>query len=271
MLHDLDKTLENMLIEQGKLDRNEIDVSFEQPNGEWSSQINRPTINCWCFDLRENTKLRNMDIRQNLQGMDKSRLKAGDKNGRSARLSLPPMRLDLSYLVTTWARKIEDEHRLLWRALAVFARAPILQPDACYGTMRDQPYEIPIKVAQMGETLNSFTDLWSVLDNQMRLGFTLNLTLALDLERGLDIPFALETIITVGQSSDPRTREMAPDMEILRRGEIVEDDEIVQHEARATRDARDYQRGKNREFDDTDDDEAPSQSSIINTWLDHSE
>ena len=80
MLHDLDKTLENMLVEHGKLDRNEIDLSFEQPNGEWSAQINRPTINCWCFDLRENTKLRNMDIRHNLQGMDKSRLKSADRN-----------------------------------------------------------------------------------------------------------------------------------------------------------------------------------------------
>ncbi len=271
MLHDVDKTLENLILEYGRIDRNDVDISFEQPNSEWSAQLNRPTINCWCFDLRENTKLRNKDMRHNLRGRDKSQMRA--KNGRvpSAQLSLPPMRIDLSFLVTAWARKVEDEHRLLWRALAVFAQMTHLEPEICQGAMRNQPYDMPVSVAQMGETLNNFTDLWSVLDNQMRLGFTITLTVALDLEHTLDVPFALESVFTVGHASDPSKQEMTPDMEVFRRGEIVEDGEMMQSELRVTRDAREYQRGKKREFDNANDDESADSANIINTWLDESQ
>ena len=65
MLQDFDKTLENMLIEEGNFNKREIDITFEQPTSEWSARLNRPTLNLWCFDLRENVKLRTMERRVN--------------------------------------------------------------------------------------------------------------------------------------------------------------------------------------------------------------
>jgi hypothetical protein len=53
MLHDLDKTLERIIIADGNLRPNEVDIAFEQPSRDWSSRLSRPTVNCWCFDLRE--------------------------------------------------------------------------------------------------------------------------------------------------------------------------------------------------------------------------
>lgn len=275
MLHDLDKTLENILVEQGRLNRSEIDISFEQPNSEWSSQLNQPTINCWCFDMRENVKLRHKDVRYQLENSNarKSRLNVNGNAGRSATLSLPPMRLDLTYLVTAWARKIEDEHRLLWRALAVFARSALLDPADGVGSIKDQPYDIPLQVALKSENMGNFSDLWSVLDNQMRLGFTLQLTIALDLQRSLEVPFAFESIIAVGQRSDPNTQVMTPDMEIVRRGQVVDGDETVTQPVQGTRLATDYERGKYRPVKDEDDTSNDNNGSadIIQTWLDQTE
>ncbi|MFN8375299.1 MAG: DUF4255 domain-containing protein [Anaerolineae bacterium] len=195
MIHDFDKTLEKLIMERGKLDRNEIDISFELPNGDWVSRLARPTINCWCYDLRENVKLRNMEI--NVNRME-----------RHAQLRLAPLRYSLTYLVTAWARKIEDEHQLLWRVLGALARSTVLEPEICEGLLREQPYDIPITVGQIGDTTGNITDLWSVLESEMRLGFTVCATLALDVERGFDAPMVFEKEIGIGQSQEPSTKVM---------------------------------------------------------------
>jgi hypothetical protein len=190
MIQDLDRTLEKMIFERSKLNKNEIDISFEMPNGEWSARLSRPTVNCWCYDLRENVKLRNMEMQNNRQG------NIGLKR-------LPPRRFDLSYLITAWARRIEDQHQLLWRTLGGLLQVPYLAPDSCEGDLREQPYNLPFTIVNMYEHPISMTDLWSVLDNQMRLGFSLVVTLALDPEIGFEIPLVLEKQVRVGQSTNP--------------------------------------------------------------------
>jgi hypothetical protein len=195
MIQDLDKMLEKIMTERGKLNRNEIDISFEQPSGEWSARLNRPTLNCWCFDLRENLKLRNMDMTVTRQ----------DSAGR---IVPSPIRFDLMYLVTAWARRIEDEHQLLWRALGALVQVPKLDPDECEGALRDQPFDIPLLIGNITDRMPSMTDLWSVLDNQMRLGFTAVVTLALDRGFSFDAPLVFEKRIQVGQSEHPEDMVM---------------------------------------------------------------
>jgi hypothetical protein len=202
MIQDLDKTLEKLIYERGRLNRNEIDISFEQPTGEWSARLNRPTLNCWGFDLRENVKLRSMDM-------------TATQRDNHARIALRPLRYDLMYLITAWARRIEDEHQLLWRALGALVQVPRLDPNECEGGLRDQMFDIPLVVGNITDRMPSMTDLWSVLDNQMRLGFTLVVTLALDSGRGFDAPLVLEKQVTVGQAQHPEDRVIsAPDVVI---------------------------------------------------------
>lgn len=201
MLHDLDRTLQKLLYERGNLKKDEIEIAFEQPTAEWSSRLSRPTINCWCFDLRENIKLRNMEMQRPDRDILRQ-MSQRDANGKAPQIAmqLAPLRFNLTYLVTAWARKIEDEHRLLWRALGALTAQTMLEPAACEGELKDQPYDIPISAAQITEAASTFTDLWSVLDNQMRLGFTLQVTLALDTQRAFEAPLVLESVVRVGQS-----------------------------------------------------------------------
>ncbi len=195
MIYDFDQTLEKLIYRLGKLNKSDIDIAFEQPTSEWAATLSRPTINCWLFDLRENTKLRSMEMVIEREEMP----------GGRGRRRLVPKRFDLSYLVTVWTRRIEDEHQLLWRVLAGLCAQTSLDPDMCEGAVQRQPFQIPLEVAQNGELAPSMTDLWSVLANELRPGFTVTATLALDPEiyEPEDYPFVMEGRVEIGQSRRP--------------------------------------------------------------------
>ena len=58
MIDDLDDALRDLLIREMPIKNNEIDISFGQPNKEWSSRLSRPTLNLYLHDIRENPTLR---------------------------------------------------------------------------------------------------------------------------------------------------------------------------------------------------------------------
>jgi hypothetical protein len=195
VLSDLNKSLEKILTQRGKIASNQIDISFEQPNGQWSARLSRPTLDIWCFDLRENLKLRSMEM-------------TTTRNGNQGRTTFAPRRIDLTYLVTAWASKIEDEHQLLWRALSVFKNVPSLVPQDCEGLLRYQSHDVPLLVADTSSIQTNLVDLWGVLDNQMRLGFTLTATVELDVELSIEAPLVLEATIRLGSSDYPVEHEL---------------------------------------------------------------
>lgn len=202
MLRDLNRTLEKLLYEEGKIPRNDIDIAFDTPTGEWSASLNRPTLSVWCFDMREN-------VHRRVAGLD-TRADRGANHGRH---QMPARRIDLSYLVTAWARKVEDEHMLIWRALQTLKRFPIFRPEDCEGDLQYQKQNMPVFVAEPNELGINMTDLWSVLENQMKLGFVTIVTVELDPEIGFEAPLVLEAEIAVGQSRQPLRRRLdVPDM-----------------------------------------------------------
>lgn len=202
MLQDIDKTLENFLYDRGNIARRDVDVAFEQPIGEWSARISRPTINCWCFDIRENLALRNAGMRV-------------EQNGNRAQKSFPSRRMDVTYLISSWAREIEDEHNLLWRALSTLKKMPFWKPQDCVDNLRYQSRNMPTLVADMSEASFNFADLWGVLDNPMKLGFIFRLTVELETDILSEPPLVLKASVSVGQSENPEERQIqVPDIEI---------------------------------------------------------
>ncbi|MEM6281905.1 MAG: DUF4255 domain-containing protein [Chloroflexota bacterium] len=189
MLQDVDKTLEKILRDKGKIPKRDIDIEFDQPTGEWSASLSRPTLNIFAFDMRENTKLRRT-------GFEQERM----ANNR-VRMTRPPSRIDVAYLVTAWARKVEDEHQLLWRALRTLKSIQVIKPGDGEGDFRSQTYETPVWVADMSavNTQYNLTDVWSVMENQMKLGFLMILTLDLNLDFAIDAPLVLEGTFTIDQ------------------------------------------------------------------------
>lgn len=230
MLHDVDKTLENILRTKGKIPKQDIDIEFEQPTGEWAASLSRPALNLFCFDMRENLKLRRA-------GLDTER--TIKDNRHTMRYSRPASRIDLSFLVTAWARKIEDEHQLLWRALHTLKSVPVIKPQDTIGELREQNFDIPVWVADMSIVAQQYnmTDIWSVMENQMRLGFLTLLTVELNLDLEFFSPLVLEGAITVQEKYNTQEGVIETDKPPIKThrengqsgGETTPDVRIVHH------------------------------------------
>ena len=114
MLADLDETLRVLLKrELGRHGFDGVEVAFDAPARDWSSQLSGPTVNLFLYDLRESHEFRPTEWRT-----DRS-------NGRHREVR-PPMMMECSYAVTAWTQAVEDEHRLLSQVLGVLFAFPQL-------------------------------------------------------------------------------------------------------------------------------------------------
>lgn len=172
MIADLDETLRALLKREIPLPDGEVDIQFEQPKREWSARLSKPTINLFLYDMRENTQLR---VQQRERVMQSAR------NGRETHIAMKrtPFRMDCYYLITTWANESEDQHNLLGATVTALLRHPTIPLDLLEGELTNQPYKIISKLASP-ETLPNVSEVWSVLDNEMRAAVPLVLTITID-------------------------------------------------------------------------------------------
>jgi len=177
MFDDIDEALRRLLIEEIPVRNNEIEIAFDQPRREWSARLNRPTLNVFLHDVRENVQLRQSHVQR--QRMDAAR--------RQTALRRPETRVDLHYLITAWAAEPEDEHRLLARTLIAFLRHREMPSGFLPESLRNQPRPIALSVAQY-ETTFTAADLWGVMDNELRPGLNCMVTLTLDPHAPLTVP-----------------------------------------------------------------------------------
>lgn len=189
MIDDLDETLRQLLISEMPIKNGEIEISFHQPKREWSTRLTRPTVNLYLYDLRENPTLR---------APQWERLPDREGNGRTASQKRTPMRVDCFYMLTTWAAEPEDEHRLLARSLMTLFRFPLLPADRLIGSLKNQEYEIPTRLANHDRLTNP-AELWGSLDNEIRPSVSLIITLALDPWEEISGPVVRTLIFRSGQ------------------------------------------------------------------------
>ncbi len=187
MISDVDKVLRQLLVREMPIQNGEIKIEFEQPKREWSTRLNRPTLNIFLHDVRENNTLRQAEweIKRN-----------GDGSVSRQRM---PIRLDLYYLITAWASHPEDEHLLLSRALAVLYLHPFLPEDLLPDGLRGQPKPIQMRTAQRDGQYNP-ADLWGVLDNELRPAIDCLVTVALNPYQAFPVPLVRTRDLRVRQT-----------------------------------------------------------------------
>jgi hypothetical protein len=168
VINDLDDTIKQLLIKNGKLDHGEVDIRFETPAREWSASLSKPTINLYLYDIRENHELRGTEwiIEKNGNNTATKR-----KNAR---------RINLSYLVTVWTNNIEDQHALLWTVLSTLIRYPTIPKELLLGQLAKQEYPIITNTAQPDGLFNNPADFWSALDNEIKPSFNYIVILPMD-------------------------------------------------------------------------------------------
>jgi hypothetical protein len=197
MIADLDETLRQLLIAEMPVRNKEVDISFHQPRREWSSRLNKPTVNLFLYNLRENTTLRQPQWENFPRGDNQSHLKRS------------PFRVDCFYMITAWAAEPEDEHRLLTRTLLALFRFPVLPEERLVGELKNQAFELQTFLADP-ETLTNPADLWSAMDNELRTSIPLIVTLAFDPWKEITGPLVHTFTLRPGQARGlPRRRRLS--------------------------------------------------------------
>ena len=169
MIDDLDEALRRLLVRELPIKSGEVDIAFDQPKRDWSARLSRPALNLFLFDIRENQKLRQAQRMWQAEHQD----------GQGVTQRRQAVRLDLRYFITAWATEPEDEHRLLARTLAALFLYPTLPDDLLPEGLLGQPAPIQLLVAQEAN-LAAPSDLWGVMDNELRPAIVCVVTMGLN-------------------------------------------------------------------------------------------
>jgi len=172
VIHDVDEVLRRLLIREIEIEGNEVDIHFDQPKREWSSRISKPTLNLYLFDLRENLRLRTAEQYRTINHPD-----------GTSEVRRNPVRMDLRYLMTAWVSEPEDEHLLLSSAIMGLLRHPFIPQEILPESLGNQPTPIPMTVASFPPEegpVDKFSEIWGVLDNELRPGVMVTLTISMD-------------------------------------------------------------------------------------------
>src|SRR6202022_3952558 len=159
MIQDVDESL-RALVKRDALNGSKADIAFDAPNKEWSSRRNTPTVDLYLYDIREDLEQREV-MWEDIHG-----------DSRDARLVTerrpPPRRFKLSYLVTAWTQRPEDEHRLLSSLLACFLRHPNMPAVTLTGALVWARQPILINIALPPPQDRSISDVWSALGGELK-------------------------------------------------------------------------------------------------------
>ncbi|ALO13216.1 hypothetical protein AQF52_7630 [Streptomyces venezuelae] len=152
MIHEIDESLRRLLAPAVT-----GDIAFDAPTRDWAARRNSPTLNAYLYDIRE-------DVARRERGAYAER----DAHGIVTRRRQPPRWFRLSYLVTAWTARPEDEHRLLSGALALLLPHEVLTGDAVPESVRPITESLPLAVAMPPAESRSLADIWSALGGELK-------------------------------------------------------------------------------------------------------
>ena len=156
MIHEVDESL-RLLMRQEALQGGDIDILFETPTKDWASRRNTPTIDVFLYDIRE-------DIGRREEGIVDIR----DAEGRVVDRRRPPRYYKLSYLVTAWTQRPEDEHRLLSACMSAFLKHGELPKELLVGSLEEMGLSVMVNIALPPPQDRSISDIWTALGGELK-------------------------------------------------------------------------------------------------------
>jgi Pvc16 N-terminal domain len=196
VIHDVDETLRAM-VRRDALPGVEVDVVFDAPTKEWSTRRNAPTVDLYLYDLRE-------DLRRREVGRVERRA-----NAHVTAREEPPRWFKLSYLVTAWTQRPEDEHRLLASLLRCFLLSDCLPSDLLAGALAGTPLAMPVTCALPPPQDRALSDVWSALGGELKPSLDLVVIVPFDLSRPITVgaPVLDGTVLTVSTPTEFERRQ----------------------------------------------------------------
>lgn len=184
MLHLLDDSLEAFLRDAGPLPPSDVDVSFEPPDADWSAGLSRPAVNLYLWRLRRS-------VTEAAAGTE-----LVEQNGVRFRRG-PKPRMELGYLVTTWATDARNAHQLLGRVLNAFLTTHELPGRFLQGPLADVR---PLPVLTLSKADDPPpSEFWVALGSKFQPGVELTVTATVDPEVLVETappPATIDTVLT---------------------------------------------------------------------------
>jgi Pvc16 N-terminal domain len=156
VIHEVDDAIRSLL-RQDAVSNGDVDIAFDAPNKEWAAKRSGPTVDVFLFDIRE-------DVVRRRTEPERIRDDKGEVVGRRR----PPLRFKLSYLVTAWTQRPEDEHRLLSAVLQSLLHHGEMPRDLLTGTLADQPQPVYLTISLPPPPERSIGDIWSALGGELK-------------------------------------------------------------------------------------------------------
>jgi hypothetical protein len=174
VIHEVDETL-RQIVRRDVINGSDIEVVFDAPTKDWASRRNTPTIDIYLYDIREDLKRRQV-----------GNVETRDENGRITGTRPIPRIFKLSYLVTAWTQRPEDEHRLLSAMLACFLRNDRIPVDWLAGTLQENGWPLNVTIALPPPEDRALSDVWSALGGELKPSLDLVITTPIDLDRFIE-------------------------------------------------------------------------------------
>ena len=191
MIHEVDEALRT-LIRRDALNGTGVEVLLDAPTKDWSARRTTPTLDLYLYDIREDLQWRSygsVDVR--------------DQNGLISARGVPPRYYKLSYLVTAWTQRPEDEHRLLSAVLHCFLRFESLPKDVLPESLSRSGLPLRTTVALPPPQDRALSDVWSALGGELKPSLDLVVAAPIDARGLADVaPLVLEEPRLSFESSD---------------------------------------------------------------------
>jgi hypothetical protein len=188
VIHEIDEALRT-LIRQEVVPGGEAEIVFDAPTTEWAARRSALTIDVYLYDIREDVRRRTV----------------GTIEARAERLvtsrQRTPRFFRLSYLITAWTQRPEDEHRLLSTLLERFVQHEVVPPDLL-GALADGP-PVGISLALPPSEDRALSDIWSSLGGELKPSIDLVVTAPLPFTPSTEVaPPVLESPTVVVRPGD---------------------------------------------------------------------
>ncbi|MGH4025914.1 MAG: DUF4255 domain-containing protein [Pseudonocardiaceae bacterium] len=156
MIHEVDEALRR-LIRGEALAGADVEVVFDAPTKDWAARRNAPTVNLYLYDIRE-------DLRRRERGL----INEYDGEGIVTARHMPPRHVKLSYLLTAWTQRPEDEHRLLSSLLICLLGYEAVPAALLEGSLAGLELPVPLTVALPPPEDRAFADVWTALGGELK-------------------------------------------------------------------------------------------------------
>ncbi|WP_213450318.1 DUF4255 domain-containing protein [Rhizomonospora bruguierae] len=178
MIHEIDDALRRLVRDEALRapgGNAGVEVVFDAPTKEWAARRNAPTVNVYLYDIRE-------DLRRRSRGL----VNDYDEHGIVRARVAPPRYVKLSYLVTAWTQRPEDEHRLLSALLLGMIRHEALPAALLTGSVAALGLPVPMTVALPPPEDRAFADVWTALGGELKP--SLDVVVSAPLEAARPVP-----------------------------------------------------------------------------------